>query len=98
MRLLIALAGVLLIGACGILSPATELQVENETGAMLEVLVAPCNMTLALFALLDVGARHIEEVEPGCYDLEGWTNDGRAGVIKITVAEGTLHRVPFKPE
>lgn len=84
-----------LLAGCDILSPATELSVENETGAALEVLAAPCGRELALFAYLEAAGRHVEEVEPGCYDLEGWTDDARMGAVTIEVANGQLHRVPF---
>lgn len=84
-----------LLAGCDILSPTTELSVENETGAALEVLAAPCGSELALFAYLEAAGRHVEEVEPGCYDLEGWTDDARMGAVTINVVDGGLHRVPF---
>lgn len=89
-----ALLGLALSG-CNILSPSTELEVSNETGAELEVLAAQCGSPVEPFATLPAGARHTEQVEPGCYDLEGWTDDGRYGEVQVTVAYGSLHRVPF---
>lgn len=81
--------------SCSVLSPSTELEVSNETGAVLEVLAAQCGSPVEPFATLPAGARHTEQVEPGCHRIEGWADDGRYGEVQVTVVDGSLHRVPF---
>lgn len=85
----------LLLASCGIFEPATELRVENRTSTALNVRAGPCGQPLEAFAALAPGQNRTRSVEPGCWALEGWTDDGRAGAVEVRVSEGTLHVVPF---
>lgn len=95
---LIVAATAALTAACGILEPSTELEAANDTGTTLAVFAAPCGLPLQAFAQLAHGRSHIQEVEAGCWHLEAWTDDSRAGSVQVNIPNGTLHRVPFYSE
>lgn len=92
----LSLLTLLLVLACGILEPRTELEVVNLTGVRLEAMAAPCGQSLTPFGALDDGDRARREVSAGCWLLEGRTVDDRAGPTQIEVPDGTLRRVEFR--
>lgn len=98
------LAVVLLFTGCGILEPATEIRVENETGATLDVRVwgVPRGDAVPVFlpdphyrAVLSDGAIRTWQVPAGTYRVEGWDADARAGFTIVDVKDATLRRVVF---
>lgn len=92
---LASLATFVLLAACNPFAPATELAVVNELPVELNVRAAPCGLPTEAFAALAPGESRTRNVDPGCWSVEGWTPDGRMGAVEVTIAEHSLHRLPF---